>query len=183
MEDSSIQEFPTYVRRSSHNFNPFILFGSIFVIVLIGFAGYFFLGAKNKSVSASPLPDIVKQAMQQPTQAVVSEASSLAPSSPKNEKKELLDRSKITIAVLNGSGIAGAAKGTSSHLESLGYVIPSVANADEFTYDGLTVKVKKSKSDYLSLLKKDLTENASKVTITTKIDDTIETDAEVIVGK
>ena len=93
------------------------------------------------------------------------------------------DRKDLKIAILNGSGVPGAAKGTSSHLEELGYVITKVDNADGFEYKGLTVKIKKDKNDeYLPLLKKDLAEN-SKAEITTKVDDTIETDAEVIVGK
>jgi hypothetical protein len=100
---------------------------------------------------------------------------------PKEETK--VDRKDLKIAVLNGSGTPGAAKGTSTHLEELGYVITKVDNADGFEYKGLTIKIKKNKSDaYLPLLRKDLAED-SKAEITTKVDDTIETDAEVIVGK
>lgn len=191
-QDNPFQELPTYVKKSSPKFNPLLFIVILLVFALLGGGGYYYFGmTKNEATKASPVPNTPKPTvMISPTvSASVSgivtptEKSKTTPTASPTSAANGMDRSKLKVAVLNGSGTVGAAKGTSSHLETLGYVITTVGNADNFTYEGLTVKVKKSKSDYLSLLKKDLAENDPKVTIATKVDDTIETDAEVIVGK
>lgn len=106
------------------------------------------------------------------------------------DKATNLDRSKLGVAVLNGSGEAGAARGVSSYLEGLGYKILRVDNADVFTYNNLTVLVKKSKGNYAGLLRKDLqanpsfaASNAAYASVSASISDDITNDAEVIVGK
>jgi hypothetical protein len=177
-EESQFQSFPAYVQKSSPKFNPFILVIIIVIFALLGGGGYYYFGVMKKEASnVSPVPNAPK-----PT-AVVSPTVSASVSGAVTPAAKELERGKLQIAVLNGSGTAGAAKGTSSHLNSLGYDVTKVDNADDFDYTGLTINVKKGKSEYLPLLKKDLAENDPKVIITTNVDDTIETDAEVIVGK
>jgi hypothetical protein len=169
MKDS-FSEFPSYVERSSPKPKLLLIFIIVLVLIIAALAGLYFLGAsKNnhiiQSVPAAPTPTI---AIQRPT-------PSPAP--------KVLNRSDLTVAIKNGSGTVGAAKGISSYLNGLGYTIGTIGNADKFTYTGITVHVKKNKSTYLGQLQSDILENDKNASISAGIDDTITTDAEVIVGK
>jgi hypothetical protein len=191
-EDSSFQEFPAYVKKSSNKSKALVTI--ICILILIGaiLAGgyYFFVIKKASFVQASPVPKSVASKVKPTMPIEASPSAAMMPSGKltPTSKASLtpspkLDRSKLRVAILNGSGVAGAAKEISSNLNSLGYTIATIGNADDFTYENVTIKIKKSKSDYLPLLKKDISDNDPKVIITTKLDDKLETDAEVIVGK
>lgn len=67
-----------------------------------------------------------------------------------------LDRSDLTVNVLNGSGVAGAARKVADELEALGYTIGTVGNADNSDYAETVIEVSNANSKYLSLLEKDL---------------------------
>lgn len=98
------------------------------------------------------------------------------------DKATGLDRSKLSVTVLNGSGTPGAAKKISDTLISLGYNVISTGNADNYNYTNTVLEVKSTKSDYLNLLKKDLSGNytigSTSASLTTGT-----SDARVIVGK
>lgn len=169
MKDS-FSEFPSYVERSSPKPKLLLIFVIVLILIIASLAGLYFLGAnKNKQVIQS-IPTA-------PTPTPVVQIPTVAPTMPQ------LDRGDLTVAIKNGSGTAGAAKGISSYLNGLGYKIGTIGNADKFTYTGITIHVKKSKSDYLKQLQQDILENDKNATISAGTDDTITTDAEVIVGK
>lgn len=67
-----------------------------------------------------------------------------------------LDRSTLSVSILNGSGVAGVASKMSATLKDLGYVIGSTSNADNFDYQNVTIQLKSTKSKFLPLLKKDI---------------------------
>jgi hypothetical protein len=97
--------------------------------------------------------------------------------------KSGLDRSKLSIAVENGSGVEGTAGKAAKVLQDLGYNIVSTGNADNFNYVGVTIQAKASQSSFLNLLKKDL---ANDYTITTSSSDLTPdspTDCVIIIGK
>ena len=56
-------------------------------------------------------------------------------------------------------------------------------NADNFDYTGVTIKVKATASNYLSLLKKDLSSDYTVSASTSDLDDSFSSDALVIIGK
>ncbi len=88
-----------------------------------------------------------------------------------------------TIIVLNGSGTKGAAKGMSDDLIAAGYTVVRTGNADSFTYEGISVNVKKSKKQMLDQLKKDLSASGYLISSSTMtLDETETADAVVIVG-
>lgn len=88
----------------------------------------------------------------------------------------------LSVQVLNGSGVKGAAAKLSSGLTSAGYTV-TTGNADAFTYTGVTVNIKKSKSQLLDALKKDLSANDYLVTkSTTTHPESSSTDAVIILG-
>jgi uncharacterized protein YvpB len=67
-----------------------------------------------------------------------------------------LDRSKIKIIVENGSGELGAANGMGQILQEFGYTVLAIKQADNFTYENVTLQYKKGITDYVPLIKKDL---------------------------
>lgn len=82
---------------------------------------------------------------------------SLTPTkSPANMKTTDVDRSGLTIAIQNGSGVAGAATKASDILKDLGYEISTTGNADNFEYEKTIIQVKSTKKAYLEQLKTDL---------------------------
>lgn len=92
-----------------------------------------------------------------------------------------LDRANLKVAVLNGSGEAGAATKASDALKKLGYDVVSSGNADNFDYETTTIQVKSTKKSYLDMLKTDLSDSYTVGTATA--DYTGDSDAVVIVGK
>jgi ABC-type glycerol-3-phosphate transport system permease component len=194
MSDSfSLEEFPAYVEHSSRKPKILFIFAIVFLIILFILAGLFFMGTKSKKTEEKIIPQpTATTAPTETSTATVSGSLSPSPSgkttispmpSKAGQKTTDLDRSKLEIAVLNGSGTAGAARGIATYLSGLGYAIKATANADRFDYQQITVKVKKSKSNYLAQLKKDISSSPAAGTVTASIDDTITTDAEVIIGK
>ena len=93
-----------------------------------------------------------------------------------------VERSNLDVAVLNGSGEAGAATKASDALKKLGYNVVSSGNADNFDYETTQIQVKSTKKAYLDMLKTDLSDT---YTITSATADYTGTsaDAVVIVGK
>jgi hypothetical protein len=193
MADSSVQEFPGYIQRTSSKPRLLIIFVVLLIIAIAALVGLYLLGSKTKKLTTfissvpnqsptpstgSPTPSVTAS-----ISAVLSITGSLTPTGKvtPTPAKGKLDRSSLSVAVLNGSGIPGAAGKISSQLTSLGYKIASTGNADVFTYKGLTVKVKKVESSYLGQLEKDLSSQSASVS--GSVDDTISSDAEVIVGK
>lgn len=120
-----------------------------------------------------------------PTKAVSTPTPSTSPKPTQNpmDKTTGLDRSKLTVEVLNGSGIAGSAKKAADLLTELGYSISSTGNADSYEYENTVIEVKSTKSDYLSLLKKDLSGSYTVGSSSASLSTTTNADARVIVGK
>lgn len=189
--ESGYQMFPSYTMRSANSPRLLLVFVLIFILVIAIFGGLFMFGAsQKKSNVVLPTPTIAPTATPLPTSST---SAVLTPSltralSPKvglsvQDKSTNLDRSKLRVIVLNGSGEKGVARQLSSYLESIGYQIVQVGNADAFTYRNVSVQVKSSKSAYASLLKKDLQTNPAFASVSASISDAISSDAEVIVGK
>lgn len=169
MKDS-FSEFPSYVERSSPKPKLLLIFVIVLLLIIAALAGLYFLGAGKNNQLVQSIPS-------EPTPTSGSQPPTVVPTQP------VLERSDLTVAIKNGSGTVGAARGISSYLNGLGYSIGTIGNADKFTYTGITINIKKSKSNYLAQLQKDILENDKNATISASVDDTITTDAEVIVGK
>ena len=97
--------------------------------------------------------------------------------------KSGLDRSKLSIAVENGSGIEGVAGKAADILKELGYNVISIGNADNYDYQGVTIKVKKDKSNFINLLKQDLTRDYVIEFSASDLPSSSSSDCEIIIGK
>ncbi|MDO8583286.1 MAG: LytR C-terminal domain-containing protein, partial [bacterium] len=97
--------------------------------------------------------------------------------------KSGLDRSQLSVTVQNGSGTEGVAGKAANILKELGYNVASTGNADNYNYQGVTIKVKSSKSDFLNLLKQDLSKDYSITANSSDLSSDSPTDALIIIGK
>ncbi|MBU4015909.1 LytR C-terminal domain-containing protein [Patescibacteria group bacterium] len=188
---SGYQTFADYTMRPEERGSKRAFIFIVLFILIAVLGGLFIIGALNKKPKKSlpvvvniptvtPLPTSSVSAVLKPNLT-----GEIYPTTGLSSQDKLtnLDRSKLSVSVLNGSGEKGAAKQVSSYLESLGYKIVKVDNAEVFSYRNLTVQVKRSKSAYASLLKKDLQSNPAYASVSASVSDEIASDAEVIVGK
>lgn len=97
--------------------------------------------------------------------------------------KSGLDRSTLSITVLNGSGKEGTAGKAANIIKDFGYNVASTGNADNFNYEGATIKVKKEKNNFLNLLKQDLSKDYTIKSATSDLDSSSPTNALIIIGK
>ena len=65
-------------------------------------------------------------------------------------------RKDISVRVLNGGGVAGAASKMKTFLEEKGYVVDSTGNTKEYTYNSTVVQVKAGKETQKTMLTDDL---------------------------
>jgi|WetSurMetagenome_2_1015567.scaffolds.fasta_scaffold05022_8 hypothetical protein len=97
--------------------------------------------------------------------------------------KSGLDRSKLSITVENGSGTEGVAGKAADALKTLGYNIVSTGNADNFNYQGITIKVKSASGNFINLLKQDLSKDYAITASSSDLSSDSPTDALIIIGK
>lgn len=166
----------------------FIILGIIAVGLLI-FGVTRFLGSKGEKEEVKATPTPTEEVL--PTDTPTPEASPTEevtktptpkPTSNPIDKTTGLDRSKLSIQVLNGSGVAGAASKVAELLRGVGYRIASTGNADNFDFVDTSIDVKSASSSYLGLLKKDL-QSSYTIGSTSATLATGSADAVVIVGK
>ncbi len=189
-ENEGYPTFAGYTMRSNNRRHFFLIIIGLIILVVAILAGLYVLGSTKQSLPLQPALIARATTTPLPTSSVSAVLKTdltgvLTPTlgSLKVDAGTNPDRSKLAVVVLNGSGIAGAAREVSDYLKGMGYKIIKVDNADAFTYSNLTVLVKKSKSNYAGLLKKDLQANPVFASVSASVSDDIESEAEVIVGK
>lgn len=95
---------------------PLMIGGIVFLLVAIAFFSFRFVLHKTQP---SPSPTIAPTPTEKP-----------------------MTRSELRVEVQNGSGVAGLAGKGKKVLEELGYTTVTTANADNYDYQGVTVKAK-----------------------------------------
>jgi hypothetical protein len=190
MEETPLEAIPTFTpqRRQTNKRSAYLILAIVVLVVL--FLGYktLFSGSKTAqvtnseqiSITATPFPTSTPTAEESPS---ASPTLTPKPTSNPVDQETGLDRSKLSVTVENGSGEAGVAGKASDALKALGYDVVSSGNADNFDYTNVTIQVKSSKSDFLSLLKKDLGFDYTIGNATSDLPDSFSSDALVIIGK
>ena len=197
MEDQSFGE-------TSLNINPrpkkrlpsraLFLIIAVIILLLIIFAitRSFLGGSSTESISETPTPTEFQFPTDMPEESITPEESPTEaptntptpkPTSNPVDKQSGLNRAELSVAVENGSGVAGAAGKAANILKSLGYKVTSTSNAETYDYENLTIKVKSGVSEYLALLKKDLGTDYTIGTTGTDLSASTSADALIIVGK
>lgn len=193
-------EYQSRLSRSGNN-NSIkrygVIIAAIIVLGLIIFGAIRFIGGNSNTASdLTPTPTIEsfptdietptpEQETPTPENKKPTETPTTTPKPTSNpiDKTSGLDRGKLSVHVLNGSGAAGASKKASDLLESLGYNVIQIGNAENFDYEKTEIQITSAQSKYLDLLKKDLSGEYTIGTTTGEPGDDIKADAVVIVGK
>ncbi|MBI4092153.1 MAG: LytR C-terminal domain-containing protein [Candidatus Levybacteria bacterium] len=190
------KEFESRINRPRSNNNVKRYLVIIVLIVVLGLLIFgvtrFFGGASKPEPTPTPIPTTETVPTEEPTPTP---EETLTPTKkPTNtptpkptvnpiDKTTGLDRSKLSIQVLNGSGAAGASKKASDYLEGLGYNVIQIGNAENFNFEKTTIQIKSSKDDFLNLLKSDLSKNYSIGTASADLSSDQNADATVTIGK
>ena len=192
MADEGIDNSRLYRSTSTKRIStPLIITVVLLLAVLLG-GGYVFFQSQQRSdekaaitptvtqtISPTDTPTPTEEVSPSPKTSVTPNKTS--PTTKPTTSSSSIDREDITLTVLNGSGIAGAAGKIGNYLEGLGYSVASTGNADSFDYEDITINVKKGNTALLNQLKKDLAGQGT-------VADTSETftgssDAQVIIEK
>ncbi|OGD95547.1 hypothetical protein A3F02_01100 [Candidatus Curtissbacteria bacterium RIFCSPHIGHO2_12_FULL_38_9b] len=102
--------------------------------------------------------------------------------SPESSPEAEVDKSQAVIRILNGSGKAGVASSVKDFLESKGYKIGSVGNAENFGFEQTVIRLKDSFKNFREVLFSDLSDNYSVKVSEDNLDATDSADIEIIVG-
>lgn len=187
------ERIANFKEKSGNSKKIIIIVAIIVVVALIVFGTTKFLGSKKENaVTPTPTPTEQPTPTSEPTPTA--EPSGTPTPKPTNtptpkptvnpiDKSSGLDRSKLSIHVLNGNGTAGVSKIASDYLEGLGYNVIQIGNAQNFDYQKTVIQIKNDKSDFLSLLSKDLSSKYSVGTTSADLASSERPDAYVIIGK
>ncbi len=166
-----------------------LLLAVLFLIAGAIAASTFFFGSKSEPVvQITPTPTEAVFPTDTPTPIPSPTSSEPATPTPRPTTNPVdsatgLNRSAISVAAQNGSGIVGAASKLADTLRSFGYTVGTVGNADNYNYENVTIKVKSASAKYLPLLKKDLTTVYTITSATADLSASSSADAVVIIGK
>jgi len=101
---------------------------------------------------------------------------------PESSPESQLDKSEAKIRILNGSGKAGTASSSKNFLESKGYTVESVGNADNYDFAQTVVRFKESFKKFEEVLVSDLSANYSVKVSDNSLEATDSADIEVTIG-
>lgn len=173
----------------------FLFFAIVFILLLI-YVGSKVLNSNksNKEADITPTPTeefIIPTDTPAPTTEELTPTPTQKPTAsptPRSstssiDKTTKLDRKDLTVIVQNGSGEKGVAGKVADILKNLGYNVTSTVNADNFNYSDITIQVKSTESDFLPVIKKDLSSDYTIGSSTSDLSSSSSADAVVIVGK
>lgn len=101
---------------------------------------------------------------------------------PESTSAATVDRAAAKIRVLNGSGKAGVASSMKDLLESKGYKVTAIGNAQNYDYENTEILTKEDFSNYGEVLVSDLSDNYSVKISSDILEATDSADIEVIIG-
>ena len=175
-----------------------ILFIILFILLVFALQRFFFASSSKEESDVitptptefqfptdTPAPQPSPEEEPTPTKAASNPTDTSTPKPTTNpvDKATGLDRSTLTVEVQNGSGVTGAAAKASDVLKSFGYKVSAIGNADNENYENVTIQVKSTKSNYLSLLKKDLGFSYTIGSTSADLSSSSTADALVVIGK
>lgn len=177
------------VPRQKRRIPKRLIFLLLFVVVVLLLLGSRFLSSTSEpDLSPTPSPTEFELPTDTPTPTeeegpTETPTPSVKPTTNPIDKSSGLNRGSIKVAIQNGSGEVGVGAKASDYLKGLGYNVVSVSNADNYDYQGTTIRVSPSKSTYLDLLKKDLGFNYTVTKSSSDLSSSSSAEALVIIGK
>lgn len=164
------QVMPEISVHTKSSKNAFFLWGIGLVAACVAIGGVLVFATKKK-LNFFPSVVVMSTPTPTPTPKVTSTPTPQA------------TRGSISIQVLNGGGVPGAATKMKKFLEDKGYKVAATANADAYTYSTTEVLVKSNDGAFLTLLTGDLKDSYTLGTSAATLDSSVQYDARVIVGK
>jgi hypothetical protein len=193
MEETPLEATPTFAAPGGKKINRrFVYLILVVLVILLGFFGFKIFGTSNNQdindVPAVSTPTDFPTSTPEPTSSESPTPSPTNTPTPKPtvnpvDKTTGLDRSELSVTVQNGSGVVGAAGKAADILKNLGYDVSSTGNADNYDYPNVVIQVKASSSDFLALIKKDLSGSYTIGTTSANLSSSFSSDALVIIGK
>lgn len=140
----------------------------VYTLIILGAlaAGYFIY-----NTGTAPRGEVEREIATAPSPTMTSETQ--APE---------LDRSELTIQILNGAGEPGVASTAQEYLENLGYEVSEIGNAESFDYEETVVSLKEVRSEFEELLIDDLGENYVVSDEVETLDEDSDYDAVITIG-
>lgn len=139
---------------------------------------------EKKEEEITPTVEVIEEPTAEPTEAEESPTPTKKPTpTVKPTPSEVTSAYDMRIQVQNGSGEVGVAGQAAAHLKSKGYENVETDNADNYDYTGVTVRIKSTRSKYLSTLLSDLKEKYDSAAEGDALPASSDFDAIVIVGK
>lgn len=174
-DDTAVVGYPDISVHKKSSFLPILLWIVVILAVVGGImaALLYFKGNDSFSVDTIVSPSAGQSETPTPSSATIEPTPTTS----------ALKRSDLTIAVLNGSGKAGAATKMKELLEEKGYMVESTGNAKSFDYDETEIYVKSGKKAYLDLLKEDLKDSYTIGSVSSNLDEDSSASARIIIGK
>lgn len=145
------------------------IFGAIGAVIA-------FFGQGSVTLSTVPITPVESQ----PTTEVPAEAVVESPT-PSPATSEVV-KSDVSIQVLNGGGVKGAAGLMKTLLENAGYTVENVGNAAEYTYESTEIYVKPDLEAYLTVLENDIKSEYIVGKKEATLEDDVPYDVRIIVG-
>lgn len=181
--NSPFEGQPAYITKSSNKKRLVTIFFVVLLLIVAALGALYMLGSTTKHTMQNPMNPVPTETI---TTAPTSIASSSAqptssPSATVSPTTAAASSVSLSISILNGSGIPGAAGKVASALKTAGFTNVTTGNANAYTYTGITVYAK-NKTD-LQQVQKTITAASTSMKVTASVDNTIPTDVEVIVGK
>lgn len=197
MEGLNFEQTPSAPMTSPRRRNPkrfFYLLATVAVIGLLLFGSFKILGSNNEPevavITPPPTEFITEAPTETETPTPTEEKTPIPTKTPTPAVKANpvdsatgLDRSTLSIAVQNGSGVSGAAATARDFLNGLGYNVISTGNAATTDFQNVTIQVKSVKTSFMALLKKDLSAKYTVGVASSDLDATSSADALVVIGK
>lgn len=203
MDDPVFQNTSYNLPRKKSSKRKFILILVLLILITVAIFGYktYIPPSKEVVITPTPAPTEMFFPTETPTPEITETPTpiksgptptpNLPTSTPTPTKRVInpidkstgLDRSLLSIEVQNGGGVVGAASKGSEVLKGFGYKISGTGNADNYDYENVVIKIKSDKSNYLPLLKKDLSVSYSVGNTSADLSASSSADAVVIIGK
>lgn len=169
------------------------LFIALLALIVIGGAAYAYTRTQSaNNTSVSPTPEFVEPTAEpEPTESLDESPTpeeAIDTPTPTSKvtptpKPAATKSSELNIQVLNGSGAEGVASSAKTFLTDKKYDFIETGNADNFDYEGVTVKSKESVADYVKDLSTDLKEKYTITSDSATLSEDSLFDVVVIVGK
>lgn len=175
MDEQNQPVSPAPIYQESQDKNAKWLWLLIFLIIIGALVFAFFRGI-GPFAAISPF---TKSASPTPSASPFVQSSPFSEPSPSVED---VDKSEVSIRILNGSGVTGKASAVKDFLEELGWTVATIGNADNSDYASTEVRFKEDSRKFEDSIISDLSDKYDASVSSDDLESSDSADIEVVVG-